>query len=105
MGIRPRQQSKKHRSLEVLRQKIRGVLHARNFLQDKFSISETLLHPEVRDRQVPNTSEAPSSAYAHGSGRISLDNKFDLKSQIIGESFESESLRGTSDDSNELSLS
>ena len=64
---------------DILRQDVRWVVCTRDFVEDKITIADMILHPQISGRKVPHFAETSSLADADSCGSIGAD------SQVPGE--------------------
>ena len=92
-------------AIDVLRERVGGILRASNFVQREVIGLEFILRPQIRNRKVADFPQSAPAAYANGRGGIGVHSHVEIDAQIIGYEAEAKSLRGPAAYAAELSLS
>ena len=71
------------RLVEVLSAEVADVGRAGYLKELEVSTAKAILKPEVCDGKVPDTPQAPPSAYAYRSGRVRVDSQGNGQTQVL----------------------
>ena len=58
------------RCIDVFRQHIRWIAAAGHLLQDKVAGADLVLYPKIGNREMPDLSQAATTAYSYGRRRV-----------------------------------